>query len=325
MNVLVTGGAGYIGSHACKRIAQSGDTPVVLDNFSQGHECAVRWGPVIRNDLSDVSSIRRALRDHQIGAVMHFAAKTSVSESISDPRVHYRDNVTGSMNLLDAMVDVGVRDIVFSSSCAVYGWPSKIPIAERHPQHPLSPYGETKLAIERALHGYSQAYGFSFVGLRYFNAAGSDPDSELGESHHPETHLIPLTIDAALNGTELAIYGKTYPTPDGTPVRDYVHVVDIAEAHWLALQHLKSSRSSVFVNLGIGRGYSVREVIAAVEKVTERTVTTFDGLRRPGDAPELVADARRAHVILGWEPKYPTLETMIEHALAWRVREARQS
>jgi UDP-arabinose 4-epimerase len=319
MSVLIVGGAGYIGSQTAKRVALAGSTPVVYDNLVYGHEGAVKWGPFVKGDLSDAALLRRVLREHAVTSVVHFAAYAYVGESVTDPRKYFRNNVVGTLDLLDAMVDAGVRQIVFSSTCATYGDPREVPIAETHPQNPVNPYGESKLAVEKILRWYGAAYGIRFAALRYFNAAGADPDGELGEDHDPETHLIPLAIDAALGRRgELSIYGTDYPTHDGTAVRDYIHVADLAEAHWLALRHLSGPGDDLRLNLGTGRGHSVREVIAAVEKASGRTVPAREVARRAGDPPALVADARAAAAVLGWRPAYPALETIVEHALRWQ-------
>lgn len=324
MSILIVGGAGYIGSQTAKRVAQAGLTPVVFDNLVYGHRWAVRWGPLVEGDLADGPLVRRVMEEHRVTAVVHFAAYAYVGESVVSPRKYFRNNVTGTLNLLDAMLDVGVRDIVFSSTCATYGDPVRVPIDEGHPQSPVNPYGESKLAIERALHWYQRAYPLRFAALRYFNAAGADPDGELGEDHAPETHLIPLAIEAALGGKELEIYGTDYPTPDGTAVRDYIHVCDLADAHVAALDRLQSGATSLFVNLGTGRGHSVREVIGAVEKVSGRKVPARECGRRAGDPPALVADARRAADLLGWKAQIPDIETIVGHAWRWaQTREAR--
>jgi UDP-glucose-4-epimerase GalE len=321
VSILITGGAGYIGSQTAKRVARAGLTPVVLDNLVYGHRQAVKWGPFVEGDLADSALVKQALVDHEVTSVIHFAAYAYVGESVSSPRKYFRNNVVNTLNLLDAMVDAGVRDIVFSSTCATYGEPREVPISESHPQNPVNPYGESKLVVEKILHWYGVAYGIRFAALRYFNAAGADPDGELGEDHDPETHLIPLAIAAALGrAKELSIYGSDYPTPDGTAVRDYIHVADLAEAHWLALGHLADQGGSVRLNLGTGRGHSVREVVAAVEKVSGRKVPVQEVGRRAGDPPMLVADAREAGKVLGWRPQYPELETIVDHAFRWHER-----
>jgi UDP-arabinose 4-epimerase len=323
VSILVVGGAGYIGSQTAKRMAQAGLSPVVFDNLVYGHRSAVKWGPFVEGDLADGAAIRRALAQYKVSAVVHFAAYAYVGESVTNPRKYYRNNVVGTLNLLDAMLDEGVRDVVFSSTCATYGDPVRVPIDEQHPQRPVNPYGETKLAIERALHWYQRAHGLRFAALRYFNAAGGDPDGEVGEDHAPETHLIPLAIEAALGGKALEIYGTDYPTPDGTAIRDYIHVQDLADAHVAALERLREGAASLFVNLGTGRGHSVREVIAAVSKVSGRQVPAREAGRRAGDPPELVADPRLAADVLGWKARLPGIDTIVDHAWRWRTRERR--
>ena len=317
MSILIVGGAGYIGSQTAKRVAQAGLEPVVFDNLGQGHAWAVKWGPLVEGDLADGALVRRVLEQRRVTAVVHFAAHAYVGESVRSPRKYYRNNVVGTLNLLDAMVDAGVRDIVFSSTCATYGDPVRVPIDEQHPQHPVNPYGETKLAVERALFWYQRAYPIRFAALRYFNAAGADPDGEVGEDHDPETHLIPLAIAAARGGEPLQIFGTDYPTADGTAIRDYVHVQDLADAHVAALDKLRGDATSLHVNLGTGRGHSVREVIAAVEQVTGRKVPAREAGRRAGDPPALVADARLAAEVLGWQARLPRIETIVEHAWRW--------
>jgi UDP-arabinose 4-epimerase len=322
VSILIVGGAGYIGSQTAKRVAQAGLKPVVFDNLVYGHEWAVKWGPLIKGDLADGALIKRVLEEHEVTAVVHFAAYAYVGESVNDPRKYFRNNVAGTLNLLDAMLDAGVRDIVFSSTCATYGEPVRVPIDEHHPQSPVNPYGETKLAIERALHWYQRAYSLRFAALRYFNAAGADPDGEIGEDHAPETHLIPLAIEAALGGEALQIFGTDYATPDGTAIRDYIHVQDLADAHVAALDKLRDGASNLFVNLGTGSGHTVRQVIAAVERVSGKKVPARESGRRAGDPPALVADPRLAAEVLGWKARLPSIETIVEHA--WRWRQKRQ-
>jgi len=276
-NVLVTGGAGYIGSHTCKALAAAGYSPVTLDNLAYGHRWAVRWGPFEQADLDDRQAVERVLREHRIGAVIHFAAYAYVGESMTDPGKYFRNNVVNTLNLLEAMRAAGVGRIVFSSTCATYGVPKGVPIAEDHPQLPVNPYGESKLFVERALHWNGVAHGLRWMALRYFNAAGADPDGEIGEDHDPETHLIPLAIEAALGRRpDLQVMGTDYPTADGTAIRDYVHVTDLADAHLRALHHLEGDGPSGALNLGTGRGHSVREVVAMVERVTGRKVGARD-------------------------------------------------
>jgi len=324
VSVLIVGGAGYIGSQTAKLVAKAGLSPVVLDNLVYGHESAVKWGPLIKGDLADRALIDRVLVEHSVTSVIHFAAYAYVGESVTNPRKYFRNNVVNTLNLLDAMVDRGVRDIVFSSTCATYGEPTKVPISEDHLQSPVNPYGESKLMVEKILHWYSGAHSLRYAALRYFNAAGADPDGELGEEHDPETHLIPLAIEAALGrGSELSIFGTDYPTPDGTAVRDYIHVADLADAHILALQKLIGGTTSLKVNLGTGQGHSVREVISAVEKVTGRKVPAREVGRRAGDPPALVADPTKARDVLGWRPKYAELGTIVEHAFRWHSRASR--
>ncbi len=316
--VLVTGGAGYIGSHTAKCLSRSGFEPLVLDNLSTGHPWAVKWGPLVQGDLSDAALLREVFANYDIAAVIHFAAHAYVGESMTNPQKYFRNNVINSLNLLDAMVERGVKRIVFSSSCAVYGNPRTVPIREDHPQDPVSPYGESKLFIERALHWYGEAYGLSWVALRYFNAAGADPDGELGEDHRPETHLIPLIIETALGRRpHVDIYGADYGTPDGTAVRDYIHVMDLAAAHCLALQYLLSEGESVALNLGTGRGHSVMEVISAVERASGRSVASRVVGRRPGDPPQLIADPVKADSLWGWKPRYPDLDLIVDSASRW--------
>ena len=325
-NVLVTGGAGYIGSHACKALAAAGYTPITLDNLVYGHEWAVQWGPFVEADLGDRARLRDALRDYQVEAVMHFAAYAYVGESMQDPGKYFRNNVTNTINLLDAMVDGGVPKIVFSSTCATYGMPERVPIDEDHPQRPVNPYGESKLFIERALRWYGVAHDIRSVSLRYFNAAGADPDGEIGEDHDPETHLIPLVVDAALGYREnVSIFGTDYPTLDGSAVRDYIHVTDLASAHVRALQYLQDGSDSTFLNLGTGNGYTVREVIDTVEKISGRKVHALEAPRRPGDPPILVAQPGMAAELLGWVPRYSDLDTIVATALRWHENQRAES
>jgi len=324
MNILVTGGAGYIGSHACKDLARAGHIPVTLDNFDYGHRRAVKWGPLVEGDLSDNASLRQTFGEYKINAVMHFAAYAYVGESMTDPGKYFRNNVANTVRLLDAMVECGVDRIVFSSTCATYGVPDIVPIDERHPQRPVNPYGEAKLFVERALHWYSVAHGIRVAALRYFNAAGADPDNEIGEDHEPETHLIPLVIEAALGRrSHVDVYGSDYPTPDGTAIRDYIHVTDLAAAHVQALEKLQASPENLFLNLGTGQGYSVREVISMVEQVSGRPVDARLVPRRAGDPPALVAAPGLAQATLGWKPAYSSLRTIIETALRWHEKQRR--
>jgi len=320
--VLVTGGAGYIGSHACKALAGAGFTPVVYDNLSRGFDWAVRWGPLERGDLLDRAQLDAAFARHRPVAVMHFAAFAYVGESVADPAIYYRNNIVGSLNLLDAMRAAGIERIVFSSSCTTYGVQSAEPISESAPQAPVNPYGATKLGIEQALKDYGAAYGLRAVALRYFNAAGADPEGEIGEAHDPETHLIPLVLDAAASGAVLTINGDDYPTPDGTCVRDYVHVADLADAHLKALASLERAPGFDAFNLGTGHGLSNLEIVAAARSVTGRDIRTRFGPRRAGDPPVLTADAAKAGRELGWFPAQSSAQTIIETAWRWRERQA---
>jgi UDP-arabinose 4-epimerase len=321
MRILVTGGAGYIGSHTAKVLAEHGHAPVVFDDFSTGHRSAVKFGPLVEGTLANTELVERTLVEQRIEAVVHFAASTYVGESMTNPRKYFQNNVVATLSLLDAMVAAGVKPIVFSSTAATYGNPVQTPIPEDHPQLPTNPYGEGKLFVERALKWYAGAYGLEFVALRYFNAAGSDPSGDLGEDHDPETHLVPLAIGAAL-GTRpgLKVFGTDYPTPDGSAIRDYVHVLDLADAHVKALGHLTSGRGSDAFNLGTAQGNSVLEVIRVVERVGGRPVPHTLGPRREGDPPILVADSRRAREILGWSPRYASLESIVETAWRWHSK-----
>jgi UDP-glucose-4-epimerase GalE len=321
MRILVTGGAGYIGSHTAKVLAGAGHEPVSFDDMSQGHEWAVRWGPLERGSLSDPARLAEVFASARIDAVVHFAASALVGESMTDPAKYFRNNAVGTLNLLEAMRATGVGTIVFSSTCATYGTPVRVPIDETHPQAPMNPYGESKLMVEKMLRWYGDAYGLRWIALRYFNAAGADPDCEIGEDHDPESHLIPLVIGAA-RGTRPAvkILGTDYGTPDGTAVRDYVHVMDLADAHLRALDRLRAGTPSQAINLGTGHGHSVREVVDTVARVSGRMVPAVESPRRPGDPPELVAAPARAREVLGWTCQYADLETIVRHAWAWHER-----
>ena len=320
MGILVTGGAGYIGSHTAKALRADGQEPVVLDDLSMGHREAVRWSPFIEGDIADASLVRSVVRDYRIDAVVHFAANAYVGESMQDPAKYFRNNVTRTLRLLESLLESGVRRFVFSSSCATYGTPDRVPIAEEHPQRPTNPYGESKLIVERVLRWYGEIHGLQWVALRYFNAAGADPGGELGEDHDPEPHLIPLVIQAALGMRDrVDIFGTDYATPDGTAVRDYIHVADLASAHVAALKH-KADAPGVAFNLGTGRGHSVRDVIRAVERITGRRVPVRETARRPGDPAVLVADASRATSLLGWAPRHSDLDTIVETAWRWHAR-----
>jgi len=323
-NVLVTGGAGYIGSHVAKSLAAKGYMPVTYDNLINGHRWAVQWGPLIEGDINDRRKLVDTLRRYEISAVLHFAAFAYVGESMVSPERYFDNNVIGSLVLLNAALEAGVRHIVFSSSCVTYGSPDRMPITEDTPQSPVNPYGESKLFIERALHWYSVAHPLSWVALRYFNAAGADPEGVLGEMHSPETHLIPVVLDAVLGGKPLDVYGDDYPTADGTCVRDYVHVTDLADAHVRALDYLQKGGASVALNLGTGDGHSVREVIHAVQSVTGREVPHRIAQRRPGDPAILVADPRVAEKCLDWRPQYSTLQSIVSSAWNWQSKHVKK-
>ncbi len=318
MKILVTGGAGYIGSHTCKHLAAAGHVPVVFDDLSQGHEWAVKWGPFERGSLNDPARVADVLARHKVDAVVHFAASALVGESMTNPGKYFRNNTLATFTLLEAMRAAGVGTIVFSSTCATYGDPVHIPIDETHQQAPVNPYGESKLMVEKMLRWYGVAHGVRWIALRYFNAAGADPDKEIGEDHDPESHLIPLVIGGTL-GTRppVKVFGTDYPTPDGTAVRDYIHVVDLADAHLRALDRLGNGTASQAINLGTGRGHSVREVIDTVTRVSGRTAPFDVAPRRAGDPPELVADPARARAVLEWTPRYAELSTIVSHAWAW--------
>ena len=318
MKVLVTGGAGYIGSHTAKALARAGLEPVVLDSLRYGHAWAVRWGPLVEMDLADRDGLASVFRKYSFEAVVHFAAFAYVGESMREPSEYFRNNVVNTLNLLDAMRAHNVNRIVFSSTCATYGDPQHIPMAETHPQNPVSPYGESKLMVEKLLQWYGRAYGLNWTALRYFNAAGADAEGELGEVHDPETHLIPRAIAAANRELpELELFGTDYPTPDGSAVRDYIHVTDLADAHVKALARLTDGGSNRAFNLGTGRGHSVREVIAAVGRATGQKVPFRECPRREGDPPVLVADARAANRELAWTPRHSSLENIVETAYRW--------
>lgn len=322
--VLVTGGAGYIGSHVCKALARAGYSPVAFDNLIYGHAWAVKWGPLERGDILDGQRLRAAIRASGARAVVHLAAFAYVGESVADPGKYYRNNVVGTLTLLDAMRDCGVDRIVFSSTCATYGVPEILPITEETPQRPVNPYGTSKLMIEQMMADYQRAYGLKNVSLRYFNAAGADPDGELGEDHDPETHLIPLVLDAAAGRRpHVTIFGDDYGTADGTCIRDYIHVSDLAEAHVLALHGLEkgSLRHSAY-NLGTGQGHSVASVLEAAKRVTGRNIPVFRGPRRAGDPAVLLADPSRATRDLGFSPDYPRIEDMLLSAWRWSMRDS---
>lgn len=319
--ILIVGGAGYIGSQVNKELSLQGYETVVFDNLSYGHRDFVRWGIFEEGDLGKIDDIRRVFKKHPIKAVLHFAAFTYVGESVEDPQKYYLNNLLNTLNLLKVMLEEKVKILVFSSSCATYGDPHEIPIPEDHPQNPINPYGRGKLMVEQILADYSQAYDLRYVSLRYFNAAGADIKAEIGEWHQPETHLIPLILDVAAGKRKnIEIFGTDYPTPDGTCIRDYIHVLDLADAHIRALKYLEKGGRSDFFNLGNGKGFSVREVIETAKKVTGKKIRVSEVERRFGDPPILVGSSKKAFKILKWEPKYSDLAFIIETAWKWHKK-----
>jgi UDP-glucose-4-epimerase GalE len=320
--ILVTGGAGYIGSHTVKALTTAGFQPIIFDNFSTGHRSFVKGTPTFEGDICNVSDLQDVFSEYDIDGVLHFAGKALVGESHQNPELYYKTNVLGGLNLLNAMRRCGVKYLIFSSTCATYGTPERVPIREDDPQLPINPYGDSKLAFERALPWFHEAHGMEYLSLRYFNAAGADPDGDFGEDHDPETHLIPLVLDAASGRrTEVQIFGTDYPTPDGTCLRDYIHVSDLAEAHVVGLQALMNARiASQSLNLGTGHGYSVREVIETVRRVTGRDFQVRETARRPGDPPELVAAVDRARDVLGWVTGRSDLENIVNTSWKWHCR-----
>lgn len=320
--LFVTGGAGYVGSHCCKAFAQAGWDVVVYDNLSRGWREFVRWGDLIEGDLLDAPRLSRALAEVRPDAVAHFAALAYVAESVARPDLYYRVNVCGTLNLLDAMRAADVGRLVFSSTCATYGAPERLPIDEETPQAPINPYGWSKLIVERMLADHAAAYGLRYAALRYFNAAGADPDGQIGERHDPEPHVIPLAIRGALSGDHVfTVHGDDYDTRDGTAVRDYIHVADLADAHVRALRHLMRDGEAGAFNLGTGRGVSVAEIAAAVERAAGRAFPRKTGPRRPGDPPVLVASAEKARRMLGWSPRRSDIETIIATAWRWHAQQ----
>jgi UDP-glucose-4-epimerase GalE len=318
--ILITGGAGYIGSHSAKALAQTGFYPVVVDDLRTGHRTSVRWGPLVEIDLADKAALGKVFEVYPIAAVIHFAGSAYVGESMGAPQLYFQNNVGSTLSLLGCMLDHGVDKIVFSSSCATYGHPQAIPIAEEHPQQPVNPYGESKLMVEKVLYWYARAYGLRYAILRYFNAAGADPEGQLGEMHDPEPHLIPRVIAAALGSlSTVDVYGTDYDTPDGTAVRDYIHVTDLAEGHVAAMRYLESGGAAAAFNLGTGMGSSVRQVIAAVERAGRRKVPHQDLPRRPGDPAQLVAEAHKAVACLGWRPRHSELDYIVQTAWNWHT------
>ena len=319
--ILVTGGAGYVGAHCAKRFAEAGWQVVCFDNLSRGWRENVRWGPLVVGDLLQPALLHNALMQWRPDIVAHFAALAYVGESVSNPDFYYRNNIVGSLNLLEAMRATGIRRLIFSSTCATYGVPQQIPIDETHPQQPINPYGWSKLMVERMIEGFVDAHELDAVILRYFNAAGGDPDGEIGERHEPETHAVPLAIAAALGGDPFRTLGTDFPTPDGTAIRDYVHVSDLADAHLAAADFLAGNSGRHIFNLGTETGTSVRELLAAVGRVVGTAVPTIDDARRPGDPAKLVAAAGHARKVLGWTPTRSDLDTIVATALRWHQHE----
>lgn len=324
--ILVTGGAGYIGSHTAKALAAAGYEPVVFDNLSNGHAEAVKWGPLVEGDVRDQVAVEACMREYGISAVIHFAGLIEVGRSVVEPDLFWDTNLNGVASVLGAMRNCDVRRIVFSSTAAVYGQPEGellAPLKESLPTQPINPYGDSKLAAERLIAAHARAYGLEGMALRYFNAAGADPDGEIGEAHSPESHLIPLAIEAALGlGPALTVFGQDFPTPDGACVRDYIHVADLAQAHVLALTADPGPSGFAAMNLGIGRGVSVLEVIEAVDRVTRRRTPYSVGPRRPGDPAVLVADPESAQARLGWRPAFAAFDDIVQTAVAWRLQPA---
>lgn len=320
-NVLVTGGAGYIGSHCCKELFKRGYNPVTIDNLIYGHADFVKWGDFFKRDVGNIEHLQECFKKYRFDAVMHFAAFTYVGESVTDPMKYYENNLRNTINLLHCMLKEKITMFIFSSTCATYGSPKSIPMDEKHPQNPINPYGKTKKMIEDILQDYDTAYGLKFTSLRYFNAAGADPECEIGEDHDPETHLIPLVLNAALGKKKsVQIYGDDYPTEDGTCIRDYIHVKDLAVAHVLALEKLQKVGTSDFFNLGIGKGYSVKEVIESASKVTGKEIPFEITNRREGDPPVLLASNQKAVAKLGWKPEFTDIADIIDTAWKWHKK-----
>lgn len=318
MAILVTGGAGYIGSHINKLLAREGYETVVFDNLIYGHREAVKWGTLIEGDLKNIDEIEAVFERYPIEAVFHFAAYAYVGESVAEPEKYYYNNIGCTLNLLKVMRKYGCDKIIFSSSCATYGEPEQVPITEDMPQNPINPYGFTKYAVERIFKDYEKAYGLKYVVLRYFNAAGADPEGEIGEAHDPETHIIPLILDAASGKRpNVKVFGTDYPTRDGSCIRDYIHVSDLATAHLLALRHLEAGKPSQFLNLGNTKGTSVLELIEAAKRVTRKDIPVILSDRRLGDPAILVGSSERAKRVLGWEPVYGDIDTIVRHAWKW--------
>jgi len=316
--ILVTGGAGYIGSHTCKVLALNGYIPISYDNLSTGHRYAVKWGPLEEGDINDGCRLAEVIKQYKPEAVIHFAAHALVGESVANPAKYYRNNVGGTLTLLEAMEVHGIQHIVISSTCAVYGNPNEVPIPEDHPLAPINPYGKSKLMMESILRDFEKAYDIRHVSLRYFNAAGADPEGEAGEDHHPETHLIPLALQTALGQrSSIEIYGNDYSTPDGTCIRDYIHVNDLADAHVKALSYLAGENQSRTLNLGTGKGYSVREVVDTVREITDIEISEIMSQRREGDPPMLVAKVGKAEELLDWKPVQSDIKNILKTAWRW--------
>lgn len=324
MNILVTGGAGFIGSHMVKLLLDDGHSVVILDNFSTGHRDAILAGEVIEGDLADRAVVNHIFSHNRFDGVMHFASSIQVGESMEKPARYYRNNVANTLNLLEAMQEHGAGNLIFSSSAAVFGEPERIPINEQHPRNPINPYGMSKLMVERMLLDIDRAGGMRSVSLRYFNAAGADPDGLLGERHDPQIHLIPRILECISSSGTARVFGRDYDTPDGTCIRDYVHVADICQAHLLALTYLERGGPTDAFNLGNGNGFSVQEVIDAVRRVTGRPFKVEDAPRRPGDPARLVADSSRARKMLGWTPSYASLERIVEDTWRWESKQSRR-
>lgn len=321
MSILVCGGAGYIGSHINKQLNKEGYDTVIFDNLVYGHREAVKWGIFVLGDLANMNDIEAVFEKYNIEAVYHFAAYAYVGESVTEPEKYYYNNVVNTLNLLKVMRKYECNKIIFSSTCATYGEPERVPITEDMPQNPINPYGMTKLTVERIFRDYQKAYGLQFAVLRYFNAAGADPDCEIGESHDPETHIIPLVLDAAGGQRDdIKVFGTDYDTPDGSCIRDYIHVTDLADAHLKALHYLENGNAGDFFNLGNSKGTSVIEVIDSVKRVTGRDFKVTLTGRRPGDPAKLVGSADKAKSVLGWEPKYADIDTIVEHAWRWHKK-----
>ncbi len=316
--ILIVGGAGYIGSHINKELTNQGYKTVIFDNLSSGKEELIKWGEFFQGDLGNIEDIRNVFKKYPIEAVLHFAAFKAVGESVTDPQKYYLNNVANTLNLFKVMRENKVNKFIFSSSAATYGNPQYIPIDEKHPTNPINPYGETKLMVEHVMRDYSEAYGFKYVALRYFNACGADLEGETGEWQGSSSNLIPLVLDAAIGAREdIKIFGTDYPTPDGTCIRDYIHVTDLADAHVLALKYLINDGESNIFNLGNGKGFSVKEVVDMAKKITGIDFKVTENERRAGDPPELIADSKKAREILKWEPKYFDLETIVSSAWNW--------